>query len=140
MKAIIRNKKGMTLIELLLALAIVSVVMAAAFTILATGMKTYNIDKNSSIGQGSLRGAMITITKTVRKAPAGAASITGIKVLTVSSKSFTIDSGNLKYGGVVIANNIASIYADYTDATHTVIQVDLTSTDGNTLSTQVRVN
>lgn len=140
MKIVRLNKKGITLVELLLAMAILGVVVAVTFTVLTAGIKTYNLNYKSTVGQQELRSAMIKITKQVRNAASGSVAITGTKVLTVSSKDFTVSSGSLLYDGKTLAQNMASISADYTDTGHKTIQVDLTTSDGNTLSTQIRVN
>lgn len=134
------RKKGMTLIELIIAMGLVAVIVAASFTVISTYSKTFTTGVTSSINMENLRSAMIQITKKVRNAGAGTVTITGTKVLTISSTNFSVSSGSLNYGSTVLAKNISSINADYTDSTHTGIQVDLTSSDGNTLSAQIRVN
>jgi prepilin-type N-terminal cleavage/methylation domain-containing protein len=131
-----KNKKGITLVELIIAAAIAGIVIAASTAVLLTGVKTYNMNYNSTVGQQNLRSAMMGITKQVRS-PANTVAVTAAKELTINGQAFTVSSGTLKCGSQVYANNIASIYAGYTDATHTVIQVDLASPDGNTLSTQI---
>jgi prepilin-type N-terminal cleavage/methylation domain-containing protein len=136
MKRIAKGNRGITLVELLIAAAILAVVVSAAFTILLTSMKTYNMNFDSTVSQQNLRTAMMKITKEARN-PANTVAITGTKVLTVNGKDYTASSGDLLYNGQAVAHNIASIRADYTDAGHSVIQVDLTATDGNTLSTQI---
>jgi prepilin-type N-terminal cleavage/methylation domain-containing protein len=136
MKRIAKGNRGITLVELLIAAAILAVVVSAAFTILLTSMKTYNMNFDSTVSQQNLRTAMMKITKEARN-PANTVTITGTKVLTVNGKDYTASSGDLLYNGQAVAHNIASIRADYTDAGHSVIQVDLTATDGNTLSTQI---
>jgi prepilin-type N-terminal cleavage/methylation domain-containing protein len=136
MKLFRKNKKGITLIELIIAAAIAGIVIAASTAVLLTGVKTYNMNYNSTVGQQNLRSAMMSITKQVRN-PANTVAVTDAKALTVNGQAFTVSSGTLKCGTQVYAYNIASIYADYTDATHTVIHVDLASPDGNTLSTQI---
>jgi len=136
MRIIRKNKRGITLIELIIAAAITGIVIAATTAILLAGVKTYNTNYNSTVSQQNLRSAMMKITKQVRS-PANSVTITGTKVLTVNGQNFTISSGNLSYNGQVYASTISSIYADYTDSSHTVIQVDLSTPDGNTLSTQI---
>ena len=141
MKTRLQDKRGLTLMELLLAVTITVVILGTIYTVLITGIKTYNSDYSRTLGQQNLRIAMIKVTKQVRNAASGTVSITGAKVLTVSSKNFSVTSGNLLYGSAVFSSNISAISADYVAGTSSkVIQVDLTSADGNTLSTQIRVN
>lgn len=134
-----KNRKGMTLIELVIAAAIVGAIMMASITVLMTSIKTYNTNFNNTVGQQNLRSAMMTITKQVRN-PNSTSAVTGSNVLTVNGKNFTVSSGSLQYNGQIYASNIASIKAGYTDASQTVIQVDLTASDGSTLSTQISLN
>lgn len=140
MKRMGNNKKGVTLIELIVVCAIAVIIISAASAVMVTGIKSYNANVTSTVSQQNLRTAMTKVTKLVRNAPAGAVSITGSKVLTVSAKNFTVSGGMLMHGGAVIAENISAIQADYKDASHKTIQVDLTAKDGTKLSTQIRVN
>lgn len=133
------GKRGITLIEVVIAAGLCAIVIAAAATVLTTGIKTYNLEFNSTVDQQSLRSAMITISKQMRN-PSNTVAISGTNVLTVNSKNYTVSSDSLIYDGKTVAKNITAISADYTDSTHKVIQVDLTSTGGNTLSTQTQVN
>lgn len=136
MKRTAKNIKGITLVELLVGAAILSIIAAAAFTVLLTSMKAYNMNFDSAVSQQNLRAAMMRITKEARN-PNNTVTITGTKVLTVNGKDFSASSGDLLWGGDTVAHSIASIHADYTDAARAAIQVDLTATDGNTLSTRV---
>jgi prepilin-type N-terminal cleavage/methylation domain-containing protein len=139
MMAKLKNRKGVTLVELLVALAILSLVAAGTITVLSSGLKTYTLNFNSTVGQQNLRAAMIKISKQARD-PANTVAISSPKALTLNGKKFTVSSGVLMCNGVAYANNIASISADYTDATKKVIQVDLTSADGGTLSTKISLD
>jgi prepilin-type N-terminal cleavage/methylation domain-containing protein len=128
--------RGVTLVELIVAMAIVAVVVAASSSALMAGIKTYRMNVDSTVGQQSLRAAMMKISKQARD-PGNAVAVTGSNALSVNGKSFTVASGNLLYDGKLYASHIASIRASYADASHRVIQIDLVSTDGNTLSTQI---
>jgi type II secretory pathway pseudopilin PulG len=138
-KRMLDGRKGITLIEVIIAAGISAIVLTAAIMVLTTGIKTYNLEFNSTVDQQGLRSAMITISKQVRS-PSNTVAITGTKVLTVNSKNFSVSSGSLVYDSKIIAKNISAVSADYTDTTHKVIQVDLTSAGGNTLSAQIQLN
>lgn len=131
-----KKNRGVTLVELIIAMAIVAVIIAASTATLLTGIKTYNRNFNDTVGQQNLRVAMMDISKQVRN-NSGAAAVTGTGTLTVNGKNYAVSAGNLTYNGQTLAQNIASVRASYTDAGHSVIQIDLTSADGNTLSTQI---
>jgi hypothetical protein len=103
------------------------------------GLNTYNRNFSTTIGQQNLRQAMMKITKNVRN-NASTVSITGTNVLTVGGKNYTVSSGSLTYNGQSLAQSMTSIAANYTDSSHTIVQVDLTSSDGNTLSTQISLS
>lgn len=137
----LKNRKGITLVELVVAMAILSVIIAASVTVMVTGIKTYNKNLTDTMSQQNLRSAMVKVTRQVRNAPSGAVSVNGSKVLSVSSVSFTVASGKLLYGTTELASGMSSIKAAYVAGTsNKVVQVDLTAQDGTELSTQIRVN
>jgi prepilin-type N-terminal cleavage/methylation domain-containing protein len=135
----LKNNKGVTLIELLVAMAVLSLLAMGIITVLSSGLKTYSVNMESTQGQQSMRQAMIQVTKLVRD-PAKTASVSSGK-LYVNGTVLSVASGKLKWGSVVFAGeNIASIAAAYADVDKKVIQVDLKSTDGGTLSTKISLN
>jgi prepilin-type N-terminal cleavage/methylation domain-containing protein len=134
-----KSRKGVTLIELIVAMAIVAIIIASSSAAIVMGLKTYNRNFSTTIGQQNLRQAMMKITKNVRN-NASTVSITGTNVLTVGGKNYTVSSGSLTYNGQSLAQSMTSIAANYTDSSHTIVQVDLTSSDGNTLSTQISLS
>lgn len=133
------DKKGITLIELVIAAGICVIVMAAVYTLFTTSLKTYNAEYNGTVDQQNLRTAMMIITKDVRN-PNNTVTVAS-NVLTVkrganAAYSYTVSSGKLMYGTAVVAYNIASVKAGVVSGS--IIQVDLTSAGGNTLSTQIQ--
>lgn len=131
------NNRGVTLVELIVAMAVAGVVIAAAYMILTSGIRTYNASLKSAAGQQNLRAAMMKISRDVRNAKSMPTVSGG--VLTVDGNSYEASSGELKHGGTVYAVNISSVTASYTDASKTVVQIELRSADGITLSTQIRI-
>lgn len=129
------NRRGLTLIELVVTLAIAGVVMAAAATILVSGVRTYNLNLKSTQSQQSLRTAMMRITKEVRGA--GKVEAAG-GTLTLDGNAFTVSGDMLRYKGNGYADNIKAIRAELKDG-NTVVEIVLTASDNNTLTTQINI-
>lgn len=129
-----KNNKGVTLVELLVAVAVLSLLAIGTITVMSTGFDIYSDNMKSAQVQPSMRLAMIQITKLVRN-PANDSTVEG-EVLKVNGEAVKVDGPQLKWGSVVLAEDILfTIKAAYAD--NGVIQVDLVSTDGGTMSTKI---
>lgn len=63
-----QTRKGLTLVELLVALAILGIVLALGHTIYSFGMRSFTIGENQSIVQRDVRAASMFITGELRNA------------------------------------------------------------------------
>jgi len=93
-----KTDKGFTLVELLIAMVITVIVMAAIYSVYYSQQKSYNTQQQVAMMQQNLRGAMIMLTKDIRMAgydPIGIVPTPA--VLTADSQDFTFirvdDSG-----------------------------------------------
>lgn len=68
MKNIIKNNKGITLIELIITIAIMAIVIQTIYSIFFVGNKSFNISKNKGFAQQEARIAMDIINKELRTA------------------------------------------------------------------------
>ena len=132
------NRKGITLVELLLALGILVIITAAAYGVLTTGVKTYNANIKLSTSQSALRIAMMHISRQERKAT----TVTvGASTLTLAiggvNHSYSVSGNQLLYDSTAIATDIKAISSSISGK---VVTVTLTATDGTTLSTQMHTN
>lgn len=127
----LKNNKGVTLIELLIAVAVLSLLAAGTITVISTGLNAYSDNMKSAQEQPSIRFAMIQVTKLVRD-PANEVKVDDQKHLLIKYAGQTIYKILVLEGGV-------SIKAAYTDASQQVIQVDISAGDA-TMSTKLSKN
>jgi prepilin-type N-terminal cleavage/methylation domain-containing protein len=135
----LRNSKGgVTLVELVIVIGILAVVISAAFSVLLSGTKTYNLNTTNAVSQAGLRAAMMQISKQERKADTvtpGASSLTF--TISGNSVSYTVSGNQLFYGSALITGNIKTISSSVSGK---VLTVTLTALDNNTLTTQMHTN
>jgi prepilin-type N-terminal cleavage/methylation domain-containing protein len=130
------SRKGLTLIELLVALGILAVVIAATYTVLTTGFNTYNMNLESSVSQSSARTAMITLTRQAHATPRAQVSVNGAQnELTLDGAVYKASGGSLYRGSAAIVQNISSLSVSI-DAAH-MLSITVTASDGSTLRTQI---
>lgn len=96
---IVRNQRGFTLTELLVACAMIGVVMAGLFSILQSGQQSYLTGTNQVEAQQSLRLALLRVTNEIREAGycptcgTGSPAIAAFPAITsTSSTGFTIQN------------------------------------------------
>lgn len=92
----IKNKKGVTLIELIIVLSILSIVSSLGFSFYLYGLKNFTTQTVNVNNQSNVRYALSIISKDIRKADS----------VTVSANIITID-GTLEYkldGNILMKN------------------------------------
>lgn len=77
----IKNKKGVTLIELLIVLSILSIIISLAFSVIFVGTKNFSVQTANVNNQSNVRYALNIISRDIRKAES----------VTVSEHTITID-------------------------------------------------
>ncbi len=134
----IRSQKGVTLIELILAVGLVAIIAGVAYTVLLTGVRTFNRNIESTNAQSGLRTAMMKITKLEHSAANVSATASSV-TFTLSSGTHVITaSGNqLKDNGNIIAQNVTALS---TTTSGKMLTVTLTSDNGATLTTQFYID
>lgn len=132
-----RNQKGYTLLELILALGLVVIIAGAAYTVLLTGVRTFNSNVASSQAQSGLRVAMMKISKLEHNATV-TATATSVTFTTGAGTHVVTASGNaLKDNGTTIAQNVSTLS---TTSSGKMLTVTLTGDNGATLTTQFYTN
>lgn len=61
------KKRGFSLLEVIIAIGILSVVIVAAYSLLMTGMRVYQMNASAVTGQNSMRMTLMSITRDIRK-------------------------------------------------------------------------
>jgi prepilin-type N-terminal cleavage/methylation domain-containing protein len=136
----VKNQKGVTLIELLAAIALLSVVLLVANSIHLFGQKQMSDQTAEIQNQSNVRLAMDIITKRIRKA--STISVDNNGVLTLDNTDvYKLDNNNLTQNSQPIINNLQKFDIQYDGSKITVIIADLpnTNTPQTTLSITIYI-
>lgn len=136
----VKNQKGVTLIELLAAIALLSVVLLVANSIHLFGQKQMSDQTAEIQSQSNVRLAMDIITKRIRKA--STISVDNNGVLTLDNTDvYKLDNNNLTQNSQPIINNLQKFNIQYDGSKITVTIADLpnTNTPQTTLSTTIYI-
>ncbi|WP_026475849.1 PilW family protein [Alkaliphilus transvaalensis] len=99
----IKNNKGITLVELIVALAISSIIIGLIFSTLVFGSRSFNVQADQIDNLSSVRNAMDLITREIRKAES--VDINN-NVLTLDEYVYKLENNSITKNGQVIISNI----------------------------------
>ena len=102
-----RSKRGFTLIEVLLALALVAAAAMLMYSFFGQGFSLYTRESESADEQASLRMVMSDITNIVRVTDTTKISVSN-GVLTVDNRTYKLSGGKILRNGTAIASNISA--------------------------------
>ena len=130
-----KNKRGFTLIEVLVAIGLVVMVAALMYTFVGQGLSLYTMETETAEEQTNLRQALSEITNRVRLADASEVAVTD-GGLTVGSTAYAYSSAQkcILRDGDTFANNIAGFTATLNDS---LLEISVTSTAGTVVSTSL---
>jgi prepilin-type N-terminal cleavage/methylation domain-containing protein len=144
----IRNNKGFTLIELVVTMAVLSIVMGLIVGLVTQSLKFFRDEDNQVTNQAALRQIALEFEKDVRKYVlaetefeiSGNCSI--IKPLIESNISYCYDSVNktVTRNGLVIGENVGQFTAVYNNANHYITLLIQSLPDGYGRVNEVSVN
>ncbi|AGK55095.1 PilW family protein [Bacillus sp. 1NLA3E] len=121
-----KNEKGITLIELLAALALVSMVILLASSVQLFGQKQVNNQTNEIQNQSNVRLALNIVTKEIRKA--SNVSVTN-NVLTINNTDiYKLENNILKKNNEPLISNIQSFTITKTEDK---VTITITNTPSN---------
>ena len=86
----IKDKRGFTLIELIIVIALLGVVIMMGFSILSFGYKSFNSQTDTTDNQSNVRYAMSDISKRIRSADPS-------KTISIAHSIVNIDEGRVIY-------------------------------------------
>ncbi|MFD1708770.1 PilW family protein [Siminovitchia sediminis] len=117
MKKWVRNEKGITLVELLAALAIGAIVITIIGGIMTSVQKYYTEQAVQSKNLIDVTYAAKTITRDARKAADVSIDVGTVETLRLGSVTYTFLSSEevIERNGVPIAKQIKEFHADYID-------------------------
>lgn len=104
------NEKGITLVELICALALLSMVLLLASSIHMFSIKQSTVQKTEIQRQSDDRLAMNMLTKEIRKADSSKVKVEH-NIITIDGTSYYLEGNSLKKGDQVFVSNIESFSA-----------------------------
>ena len=133
-----KNKRGFTLIEVLVTITLVLAVSALMYTFIGQGLSLYTRESQSAAEQDNLRQVLSDITNRVRLADASEISVAEGR-LTVKYTTYSYDSTNKS-----ILRDGSAMASDIDDFTVTLngslLQISVTSTAGTVVSTSLSLS
>ncbi len=130
---ILRRKKGFTLVELLVTIALIAVVASLMFTFFGQGLSLYTEETKSADEQMNLRQVLSDITNKVRLADASGISCTS-DVLTVDGTTYRRNGQQILRDSAVIANGISAFTASISGG---MLNISIQNTAGTLLETSL---
>lgn len=138
---LMKNKKGITLIELLIAMAIFVAIGFIASMFLIQGVSIFNQESEKSTELASVREVLSHITNHLRLTPEEQVLVND-DVLTVNGIDYELDGNILKYGGNALTQEIADFKVTRNpegEDDDDIIHISITSTQGKTLETSYKL-
>ncbi|MDQ0430533.1 prepilin-type N-terminal cleavage/methylation domain-containing protein [Planomicrobium stackebrandtii] len=138
MKKLLKQQRGITLVELLAVIVIGGIVMVLILSIFSNGNKTYQNQTARSEQITDMRYIAKVVTKEIRMTDK-VSIVNGDLVLGSNEKLvFSLDNGQIKKDEEVIASNIAVLAFHFIDRT---LLIEIESKEGNSnsqkLSTEI---
>ncbi|GGM27249.1 hypothetical protein GCM10011351_11330 [Paraliobacillus quinghaiensis] len=135
-----KNEKGMTLVELLAALALMSIIIALIGSAHIFGQKQYRNQTEEINYQEQVRYVMATITKEIRSTESDKVMITNeINKITLGTTSYKLDQPNFYKNSTVLSDKISNFIINEEDGKIEVSISSLPNRNGKieTLSTVI---
>jgi len=131
------GKTGYTLIEVLLAAALIAVVALLMYSFFGQGFSLYGVETASAEEQINLRQAMSDITNAARITDPDDISVEN-GVLTVGSRKYKLADGSIQKNGAIIANGIAVF--DVRRTSDGMLVIRIVNQNGTELKTSLSLN
>lgn len=128
-----KNKKGFTMIEMLIVLALLSAVGVLMYSVFGQGVRLYAEESKSANEQLNMRQALSDITNTARLVDPDSVSYAS-GVLNVGSASYTFADQSVKKNGTAIAKEIASFEVSISGG---ILNITITNLSGKSISTSL---
>lgn len=130
-----KNKRGITLIEVLLAMTLITVAALLMYSFFGQGFSLYKVESKSAEEQTNLRQVLSEITNRVRLADPSTVTYSG-GVLTVDGKNYSYYStGNeIRRDGKTLATGVSAFNVTLSGK---LLSISITSTAGTIISTSL---
>ncbi|MFQ5858866.1 MAG: PilW family protein [Anaerolineae bacterium] len=100
------GQRGFTLVELLVALAVVGLVMAAVVTLYVTGSRIYTAGTGRADAQQAARAAMVMLAEDLRLAGSGYPTVSGLPKITAATATSITFWGDLTNGSTILSQDV----------------------------------
>lgn len=136
---VFKNEKGMTLIELLAALALMSIIIALIGSAHIFGQKQYRNQTEEINYQEQVRYVMATITKEIRSTEADQVSVISDNEITIGANNYELVQPNFYENSTVLSDHISNFILDEEDGKIEISISSLPNRNGKieTLSTVI---
>lgn len=124
------NRKGLTLIELVVAIGIFVIIGGAITVFLMQGLTLYGTELNANTDEGNLRNGMTHIISSLRRTADDADITVGTGTLTVDGNTYALSGGNLTYNGSILIKGVSAFTVT---KTNNVIDIYIRTAAGKTL-------
>jgi prepilin-type N-terminal cleavage/methylation domain-containing protein len=130
-----KNKRGFTLIEMLVTLALVAVVAALMYTFFGQGISLYSMESESAQEQANLRLVLSDITNRARLTdPSSITYADGVLTVDDTTYSFNSTDQEILRDGGTLATGISRFTVQLESG---LLEVSITSTKGTVVSTSL---
>lgn len=128
-----KNKKGFTLVEVIVVVALIAVVAMLMYSFFGQGLKVFSYESDSADKQMNLREVVSDITSRIRLTDSSSISYSS-GTLTIGSYSYTLSNGQIKRNGAAISSGISSFNVSMDT---TIVNITIVNTAGTSISTSV---
>jgi len=130
-----KNKRGFTLVELLVTIGLVVAVATLMYVFLGQGFSLYTMENESSQEQTNMRQVLSDITNRVRlTAPSDISYSGGVLRVGDSAYSYNSDKHEILRDGAMLATGIGSFTVSLHDG---LLEISIASTAGAAVSTSL---
>lgn len=127
------NKKGFTLVEIIVVIALIAAVSLVMYTLFGQGLKLFTYESEAADRQMNMREVLSDITNKARITDSSSISYSS-GTLTIGSNSYLLSGDNIKRNGAVIANGISAFTVSISSG---ILGITVTNTAGTSISTSL---